>query len=197
MRSVLFALLLALGGCTSLASPFPPEAFGYGWSRADAPHVTSVRRLYAADDATRAATGDLIATYHTPVATAGESDPVTWFSVRRGDGEAVYFQSANHAAPHVMMQAPGSPLARALGLTGDGRPMLYMPIERERAAGRDLCGGAYDLLGMGVLADGALVLLPFRWSDHGGIDPTMDFDVSLWPDSMVQPCARLIYRRGS
>ncbi len=66
-------------------------------------------------------------------------EPLTVLTLTRGDGRALSFEEANHAPHDLMAQAPGGPLAQAMGFFADEAPTLYHARASEGAEAPFLC----------------------------------------------------------
>jgi hypothetical protein len=177
MRVAVLALCAGLGACAMMDKLSWPKLGGGGESMS----VFATSTLTPADPATNLiAGGPLTMQLASPSQppTAGE-DPIVVLTLSRADGRSLSFEAAEHTPADLAAQAPGGPLAEAMGLYGEEAPKLY------RARPAPTGGGAPFLcppegptgLGMYAAADGSMMLAGLRASFQfepradGGLDP--------------------------
>lgn len=110
----------------------------------------------------------------------------------RADGQSLAFTEANHTPYDLMAQAPGGPLAQAMGLFGEEAPKLYSANEQVGAP--FLCqpdGPAY--VGIYQGEDGSVLIVGLK----SGFDyePLPAGGYSPLPYSPDQVCARMRFTR--
>lgn len=172
-RSVLFVFLLA----AACAAPAGPS-----------------QRLTPANSATELTAGGPLAMRTTSRAAPEGQDPTINMTLSSADGRAMAFQQANHTPHDVMAQAPGGPLAQAMGFFGEEAPTLWRSADGGEGA-PFLCGPEGPVaIGYYRAEDGQVSVV--------GLKSTFDFETL--PDGTSSPlpfspdhvCARLRFREG-
>jgi hypothetical protein len=153
--------------------------------------------LSPADAATSLlAGGPLVMTQTNPKEDASEGqDPLIRMTLARRDGRHLSFMQANHAPYDVMAQAPGGPLAQAMGFFGEEAPVLYARDRRATGDVAFICapeGPSY--LGYYRGEDGAITVVGLKSSF--GVEPMDDGGYAPLPYSPDQVCARMKFTGG-
>jgi hypothetical protein len=188
MRFAVLFLCAALGGC-ALAERI-------SWPRVDVGETeVGAATLAPADAATNLITGGPLGLrLSAPREAAPEGqDPVLTLTLTHADGRAMRFQSANHAPIDVMAQAPGGPLAQAMGFFGDEAPILYRMLADDGGAAFICPPGGPVNLGYFQAADGAVSIVGLRSAFE--FETREDGSLTAAPVSPNIVCARMSFTR--
>jgi hypothetical protein len=94
-----------------------------------------------------------------------------------------------------MAQAPGGPLARFFGLSGEARPTLYSRIREQPPNAPAICAGVeWTSLLVYAAPDGAVQIAALRGTGVT-VDPVDYPNPRTWPVDDRAACAHLHYRR--
>jgi hypothetical protein len=178
-KLVIAAACLALAACTTA----PTE------------HTTTIP-LAPADAATGLMTGPITQRVISSTTPPPEGmDPVVRVTLTHADGRVLGFQEGNHTNDDLAAQAPGGPLAQAMGLFGEESPTLFHAVPATNTGAPFLCGAEGPAaLGIYDAEDGSTMMVGLKSGFE--FETLADGTVAPLPFSPDHVCARLRFRRG-